>query len=112
MLAYLDDLAVGSDTPKKHVVDVRRLLERTRDANLVLKLAECTFGKTEMELLGHKARFGEVRPNDRHRDRLKRFEETTNVTGLLLFLDLLHYFWGHTFTTWLSWRRRFTPSWK
>jgi hypothetical protein len=55
--AYLDDLAVGSDTPKQHVVDVRTVLERTRDANLRLKLAKCTFGKTEVELLGHKVRF-------------------------------------------------------
>jgi Reverse transcriptase (RNA-dependent DNA polymerase) len=54
MQAYLDDLAVGSNTPRQHVVDVRRVLERTRDANLRFKLAKCTFGKTEVELLGHK----------------------------------------------------------
>jgi Reverse transcriptase (RNA-dependent DNA polymerase) len=68
MKAYLDNLAVGSDTPKQHVVDVNRVLERTRNAKLRLKLAKCTLGKTEVELLGHKVRFGEVRPNDRHRD--------------------------------------------
>jgi hypothetical protein len=67
MHAYLDDLAVGSDTPKQHVVDVRRVL-LTRDANLRLKLTKCTFGKTEVELLGHKVRFGDVKPNDRYRD--------------------------------------------
>jgi hypothetical protein len=61
MQAYLDYLAVGSDTPKQHVVDVRRVLERTRDSNLRLKLAKCTFGKTKVNLLGHKVRFGEVR---------------------------------------------------
>jgi Reverse transcriptase (RNA-dependent DNA polymerase) len=47
MQAYLDDLAVGSDTPKQHVVDVRRVQESTRDDNLRLKLVKCTFGKTE-----------------------------------------------------------------
>jgi hypothetical protein len=77
MQAYLDYLAEGSDTPKQHSVDVRRVLERTRDANLRLKLAKCTFGKTEVKLLGHKVRYGEVRPNDRHRDCLQRFEEQT-----------------------------------
>jgi hypothetical protein len=63
MQAYLDVWAVGSDTLKQHVVDVRRVLERTRDANIRLKLAKGTFGKTEVELLCHKVRFGEVRPN-------------------------------------------------
>jgi Reverse transcriptase (RNA-dependent DNA polymerase) len=95
MQAYLNDLAVGSDTPKQHVVDVRRVLERTRDANLRFKLVKCTFGKTEVELLGHKVRFGEVIPNDRHRDCLQRFEEPINVTELLRFLGLLQLF-GHT----------------
>jgi Reverse transcriptase (RNA-dependent DNA polymerase) len=95
MQAYLDDLAVRSDTPKQHVVDVRRVLERTRNANLRLKLAKCTFGKTKVELLGHKVRFGEVRPNDRHRDCLQRFEEPTNVTEQLRFLGLLQFFGAH-----------------
>jgi hypothetical protein len=95
MKAYFDDLGVESDTPKQHVVDVRRVLERTRDANLRLKLAKSTFGKTKVELHGHKVRFEEVRPNDRHRDCLQRFDEPTNVTELLRFLGLLQFFRAH-----------------
>jgi RNase H-like domain found in reverse transcriptase/Integrase zinc binding domain len=60
-----------------------------------LKLAKFTFGKTEVKLLGQKVRFGEVRPNDRHRDCLQRFEEPTNVTELLRFLGLLQFFGAH-----------------
>jgi Reverse transcriptase (RNA-dependent DNA polymerase) len=93
--AYLDDLAVGSDTSKQHVVDVRRVLERTRDDILRLKLAKCTFGETEVELLVHKVWFGEERPNDRHRDCLQHFEKPTNVTELLRFLCLLQFFEAH-----------------
>jgi Reverse transcriptase (RNA-dependent DNA polymerase) len=93
--AYLDDMAVGSDTPKQHVVDARRVLEPTKDPKLRLKLAKCTFGKTEVELLDHEARFGEVRPNDRHRDCLQRFEEPINVTELLRFLGSLQFFEAH-----------------
>jgi hypothetical protein len=57
-----------------------------------LKLAKYTFGKTEVELLGRKVRFGEVRPNDRHRDCLQSFEEPNYVTELLRFLRLLQFF--------------------
>jgi RNase H-like domain found in reverse transcriptase len=95
MQACLNDLAVGSDTPKQHVVDVLRVLEHTRDANLRLKLAKCTVGKTEVELLGHKVRFGEVRPNDRHQDCLQSFEKPSNVNELLRFLGLLQFFGAH-----------------
>jgi hypothetical protein len=60
MQAYLDDIAVGSDTPAQHIADVRDMLERTKDARLRLKLAKSSFGKAEVELLGHKVSFGEV----------------------------------------------------
>jgi hypothetical protein len=92
MQAYLDGLAVGSDTPKQHVVDARRVLERSRDANMRLKLAKCKFGKNEVELLGHKVRFKEERPNDWHRYCLQRFEEPTKLTEVLRFLGLLQFF--------------------
>jgi hypothetical protein len=66
MQAYLDDIAVGSDTPAQNIADVRDMLQRTKDARLRLKLAKCSFGTAEVELLGHRVSFGEVRPNDKH----------------------------------------------
>jgi hypothetical protein len=111
MQAYLDDLAVGSDTPKQHVVEVRKVLERTRDANLRLKLAKCKFGKTEVKLLGQKVRLGVVRPNNMHRDCLQPLKSrptSRSYYDLLTCCSSL----GHTLTTWPSWRHRFSPSWK
>jgi hypothetical protein len=32
--AYQDDISVGSDTPEKHVEDLRKTLKRTKEANL------------------------------------------------------------------------------
>jgi len=93
--AYLDDLAVGSDTPAQHVADVRDVLNRTRKANLRLKLSKCAFGRNEVEVLGHKVSHGRVQPNDRHRDCLRDFAEPTNVTELLRFLGLLQFFASH-----------------
>jgi hypothetical protein len=93
MQDYLDNLAVGSGTPKQHVVDVRGVLERTRDANLRFKLAKCTFGKTELELLGHKIRFDEVRPNDRQR-LLKKFLRADQRHGATMTPWLATVLWG------------------
>jgi Reverse transcriptase (RNA-dependent DNA polymerase) len=77
---YLDDLAVGSDTPKQHIADVREMLERARLGNLRLKLAKCAFGKKEVELLGHKVAHRRVEPNDQHRDCLRNFREPANAS--------------------------------
>jgi hypothetical protein len=68
MQANLDDIAVGSDTPAQHVADVREMLPRTKNSRLRLKLAICSFVRSDVELLGHKAKFGEVRPSDKHRE--------------------------------------------
>jgi hypothetical protein len=84
--AYLDDLAVGSNTPKQHIADIREMLERTRKGNLRLRLAKCAFGKQEVDLLGHRVEHGRVEPNDQHRDCLRNFKEPGNEIELLRFL--------------------------
>jgi hypothetical protein len=46
MAAYLEDLAVGSDSVAEHLVDLEAVLERTRGAGLKLKLnlTKCLLG--------------------------------------------------------------------
>jgi hypothetical protein len=92
---YLDDIAVGSDTPEQHVKDVREMLQQTRAAGLKLKLKKCGFGKDSIEILGHSVRLGEVRPNDAHRECVSRLNEPTNATELLRFLGVLQFFSAH-----------------
>jgi Reverse transcriptase (RNA-dependent DNA polymerase) len=87
--AYLDDIAVGSDTPAQHIVDVRDMLQQKKGASLRLKLAKCSFGKAEVELLGHNVKFGEDRQKDKYREYLQHFAEPTNASELLRFPGLL-----------------------
>jgi hypothetical protein len=84
------------DTPAQHIVDVRDMLQRAKDARLRMKLAKCSFGKAEVEILGHKVSFDEVRPNDKHRECLQHFVEPTNATEPLRFLGLLQFFRTHS----------------
>jgi hypothetical protein len=43
MAAYLDDLAVGSDSAAEHLVDLEAVLKRTRGAGLYLGSGRCSF---------------------------------------------------------------------
>jgi hypothetical protein len=52
--AYLDGLAVGSDTAEQYLTDLRAVFDQTRAAGLKAKLSKCLFGKKSIELLGHK----------------------------------------------------------
>lgn len=86
MAAYLDDLAVTSDTAAEHLINLRKVLERTWAAHLRVKLAKCAFGKRSVELLGHRVSFGEVCSSDDHSDVFKKFCEPTYAAELLLFM--------------------------
>jgi citrate lyase synthetase len=83
MAAYLDDLAVGSDSVAKHLVDLEAVLERTRGAGLKLKVSKCLFEKRSMELLGHRVSHGLVRPSDDYTAVFANFKEPWNAFELL-----------------------------
>jgi hypothetical protein len=54
--------------PKQHVADAREMLERTRQANLPLKLKKCAFVTQQVDILGHRVAHSRVEPNDQHRE--------------------------------------------
>jgi Reverse transcriptase (RNA-dependent DNA polymerase) len=95
MAAYLDDLAVGSDSAAEHLVDLEAGLKRTRGAGLKLKLAKCLFGKRSVELLGHRVSHGLVRPPDDHTAVFANFKEPRNASELLRFIGLMIFFGEH-----------------
>jgi hypothetical protein len=95
MAAYLDDLAVGSDSAAEHLVDLEAVLTRTRGAGLKLKLAMCLFGKRSVELLGHRVSYGLVRTSDDHTAVFANFKEPRNVSERLGFIGLVICFGEH-----------------
>jgi hypothetical protein len=90
--AYQDDISVGSETAGKHVEDVRRTLQRTREANLRTKLQKCVFGKVRVTVLGHLVSLGEILPGEEHQNAMANFREPRNGTDLLRFLGVLNFF--------------------
>jgi Reverse transcriptase (RNA-dependent DNA polymerase) len=95
MAAYLDDLAVRSDSAAKHLVDLEAVLKRTRGAGLKLKLAKCLFAKRSVKLLGHRVSHGLLRPSDNHTAVFANFKEPRNASELLRFIGLMIFFGEH-----------------
>ncbi|XP_050923269.1 uncharacterized protein LOC127139346, partial [Lates calcarifer] len=59
---YLDDVVVYSDTWEDHVLRIRQLFDRLRDAHLTVNLAKCEFAKATVTYLGKVVGQGQVRP--------------------------------------------------
>ena len=51
--AYIDDIAVFSQTWEEHLQHLWEVLTRLREANLTVKLKKCHFGGDRVNYLGH-----------------------------------------------------------
>ena len=52
VIVYIDDIVIGGATLMRHLVVLRQVLERLREANLSLKPARCHFLKSKVKVLG------------------------------------------------------------
>ncbi|XP_040294373.1 keratin, type I cytoskeletal 47 kDa-like [Bufo bufo] len=62
-IAYLDDIAVFSNTWKEHLVHLSCVLDSLRRAGLTVKTSKCQLGMTEVQYLGHRVGSGKLSPN-------------------------------------------------
>ena len=60
--AYLDDLVIFSETWEEHLVHLRAVLRRLREAGLTAKPSKCQLGMEQCLYLGYMVGSGEVRP--------------------------------------------------
>jgi len=52
-LVYLDDITVYSTSLEEHILPLKKVFEKQRDANMKLQLDKCEFMKKETEFLVH-----------------------------------------------------------
>ncbi len=90
--AYLDDIAIFSNTWEEHLTHVRQVLTRIREAGLTLNLSKCEFAKAELDYLGHHIGLGKVQPRAKKVEALLRFERPTNRKQLQQYLGLAGYY--------------------
>lgn len=89
---YIDDILIYSPTWDEHVDDVRRVLERIREAHLTARPTKCDVGCSKVEFLGHIVGQGEVIPLP---DKIKKALTTTRPTTkkeVRSFLGLVGYY--------------------
>jgi hypothetical protein len=51
VIAYLDDIIVYSNSKKKHIQHVRKILQRLREANIQVDVDKCEFDIIETKFL-------------------------------------------------------------
>jgi hypothetical protein len=95
---YLDDILVASTTLLEHEQHVREVLQRLREAGLVLNAEKCVFAVAELDFLGHHITAAGITPLLSSVDAILLHPLPTNIKQLQAFLGVVNFY------------RRFVPA--
>ncbi|XP_063293534.1 uncharacterized protein LOC134578463 [Pelobates fuscus] len=90
--AYLDDIAIHSDTWEAHLEHVGVVLDRIRGAGLTLKPDKCHLGMAEVQYLGHRVGCGKQRPEPAKIEAAANWPTPHTKTQVMAFLGTAGYY--------------------
>lgn len=91
-LVYMDDIIIFSPSLEQHKIDLDRVLNKLRDANLKIQLDKCEFFRKEVQFLGHTFSEDGVRPNQDKIDTIKNWPIPETEREVRQFLGILGYY--------------------
>ena len=89
---YVDDILVASRNRQEHLLHLREIFRRLKQAGLILNLAKCTFSRPSVEFLGHQVCSSGIRPLTAKVEALRRHPKPATVKELQQFLGLLNFY--------------------
>ena len=93
-LLYIDDIVVyGTDAT--FASNLRTVLHRLSDFDIVLKESKCRFGVRQITYLGHTLDGEKLFIHDSKAEVFSQIQEPSNLTSLRSFVGLMNYYKGH-----------------
>ncbi|CAM5073737.1 unnamed protein product [Eretmochelys imbricata] len=90
-VAYLDDVAIFSDSWADHLEHLQKVLERIREAGLTVK-AKCQIGLNRVTYLGHQVGQGTISPLQAKVDAIQKWRVPKSKKQVQSFLGLAGYY--------------------
>ena len=90
--AYLDDVVIHSDSWEDHLMHIRAVLLKLREAGLTVKTKKCQIAMTRCCYLGHIVGSGKVRPEETKVQTVRNFPTPTTKRKVREFLGLTGYY--------------------
>ena len=91
-IIYIDDCIVFGQTFDDHMIRLKEVLDRFRQANLKLKPKKCELIKTEVTFLGHRVTEHGIKPDPSNVSKVLAWKTPENVTEVKQFLGLCGYY--------------------
>ncbi|CAM4533278.1 unnamed protein product, partial [Lepidochelys kempii] len=91
-VAYLDDVAIFSDSWADHLEHLQKVLERIREAGLTVKAKKCQIGLNRVTYLGHQVGQGTISPIQAKVDAIQKWPVPKSKKQVQSFLGLAGYY--------------------
>ena len=91
-IIYLDDVIVFSKIPEEHVIRLRAVFEKLKQAGLKLKPSKCEFFRQELTYLGHVVAKEGIQTDPKKVEAICKWPIPTNVTEVRSFLGFTNYY--------------------
>lgn len=91
-VVYGDDILIYSSSEEQHVEHVRSVLQRMRDAGLVLNTEKCQFGQKEVHFLGHRISAGNIMPQSEKVSCVQNFPRPESKKRLQSFIGMAGFY--------------------
>ena len=92
VFVYLDDILVASRTASEHREHLKTLFTRLQDHGLVINLAKCLFGQTELRFLGHLVSADGISPAPDNVKAIREFPLPKTIQKLMEFNGMVNFY--------------------
>jgi hypothetical protein len=90
--AYIDDIAIFSNTFEEHLVQVEAVLLTLKQAGITLRIEKCKFAQSTVMYLGHKVGCGMHQAGDKKISAVRNIKRPDTKRELKTFLGLCNYY--------------------
>ena len=91
-IIYLDDVIVFSKTLEEHIVRLRAVFKKLKQARLKLKPSKCEFFRQELTYLGHIISKEGIQTDPKKVETIHKWSIPTNMTEVRSFLGFTNYY--------------------
>jgi hypothetical protein len=92
VIAYLDDIIIYSNSKKKHIQHVRKILQRLREANIQADVKKCEFYTTETKFLKIIINRDDIKMNFEKIKTIVKWNISNHIKNVQAFLIFVNFY--------------------
>ena len=92
VMVYMDDILIFSKTAEEHLQHIRLVLAKLKEYKFYIRFSKCTFGRKQLEFLGHHLSGAGIRPSPSKVKVVADWQPPKDLKELRVFLGFTNYY--------------------